>query len=382
MKRISITLLLLSSFFVSKGQTSAAITYVRALNAGQYSCGFPGCITRAIEGHMHDTTLALLQQVLSAVSGATGLQGTLNAGSVANNTGGNTAVFELNDAASGFSVTHSPLGMSLNSSIAGANEIFLGIAGSAPVLSMLNPANFTGQLKPCPSATGNMVMYMPDEGTGSYPNNAITLHHSKLASSWYGGSSLITIDPVADKITLSDAAFLLTTVTPGTIINTNATITQWQLGLSLGYATLKLKDPASAFYSNSVSGALSANRTYADADRSGTRQLSGDGVNPTVSFSTGAGTGATATFSATSDDRSGTITLNSGTLPASGGDIITVTFTHPYSTPCRVIVQCTQPSTEIQFTNMICGTELNDKFTISGILTASTAYTITYIVAN
>lgn len=72
--------------------------------------------------------------------------------------------------------------------------------------------------------------------------------------------------------------------------------------------------------------------------RGGTLALIGDGVTPTATLSTGAGTGATLTFGTNSDDNSGTITLTTAGTPAASATIVTITFSTPYIGKAIVIL--------------------------------------------
>ena len=150
-----------------------------------------------------------------------------------------------------------------------------------------------------------------------------------------------------------------------------------------GYIQL-LDSSGSGFYSILLPSLLGATRNNYLPDRSGLLQLSGDQVNPAKALGPGAGTGATAVFSATSDDRSGTITLTPGSTPTAGTVVLQVTFSQPYATKTRVIAQIINGNPALS-TDMFISSESTTGFSITanhGLSISAATYVITYIVQN
>lgn len=160
------------------------------------------------------------------------------------------------------------------------------------------------------------------------------------------------------------------------------TIPLVQLSHSAGVGFVDIKDGASANTSRIQSGSLTADRTYTTPNRSGTLQLSGNGVNPTAVAGAAAGTGAVINISSISDDRKGTIEIVTGT-GCSAGTLCTVTFSQAYPIAVIVFMQgrgtpAVQENTNVwasgssPFFLVICETALAD----------STNYLFQYIVQN
>jgi hypothetical protein len=223
----------------------------------------------------------------------------------------------------------------------------------------------------------------------------------------YIGASIGDLDSVLTAGNTSDQDIILTDATATTTISggvatisdgttnkievstyrvtgmNNAGTAKWFLGLGSGSApTLSLLDNSgSGFFGNTKTGVLTAARTYTDADRSGVRQLSGDQVNPAYGLSANAGAGATLSFSATSDDRSGIVTLNTGTGCASGAQF-TVTFNTPYSVATRVIIQGFGLTSVPQNARIYADGNTSTFIVYSLGFTDATTYRFTYIVQN
>jgi len=130
---------------------------------------------------------------------------------------------------------------------------------------------------------------------------------------------------------------------------------------------------------------ITANRLQKFPNRSGTYQLSGDLVNPTFTLGGGAGAGATASFSAQSDDRKGEITINTGVGCTSSDVIIRITYTQPYSFKTVACISAANPISALHFNRFFIGIDASTSFLIEAAGTAlsdSTTYILKYIVAN
>jgi len=122
--------------------------------------------------------------------------------------------------------------------------------------------------------------------------------------------------------------------------------------------------------------------------RSGELAMIGTGNAPSVTLSTGAGTGAILVFGTDSDDNSGVITLTTEGVPAATATIATITFVTPYtgkaviclapanaaaaalSGATQVWAICNEPATEFVITSGATG------------LTTSTIYKWNYVIVQ
>ena len=194
-----------------------------------------------------------------------------------------------------------------------------------------------------------------------------------------GGANGIILNP--DSVINFDNGTYTASVKGSTIfIADDATsANQVLIGIIGGKPTLLLRDPITGFDALFQANNLNADKLFTTPNRSGTFELAGDGINPTIAINANCGTGATAVFSPSSDDRSGTIALLTGTGTGTGL-LLTVTFHQFYATNTRVIIQCKFGTTQI--ITISCGDEHTNLFTISGTLADSNNYVITYIVQD
>lgn len=260
MKKIIFSILLAVCFsFTAHAQISSAITYVRALNTGQYSCGTPGCITRAIEGHMHDTTLALMQQVYSAVTSS----GNLNAVLTLGNTSAHPIL--INNGTDSCVITGSGIS---NYNYGSSTPItYLGSQSGTGELFIKNSSSGAYGFLKAISLTGNHVMLFPNEGTGIYPNDAAVLHTTSIPLTVKGsgtnvsvisGTQFSTTDGVSTNFVLSNNTINFTNGINNAILTT--------LG---GIPLLSLSDPVGGFNYKLAAGVQTATRNVKSIDASG-----------------------------------------------------------------------------------------------------------------
>lgn len=318
----------------------------------------PNSISPTDTGGNMEATCDLLTELYGLIGGAVALQGTLNAGNTANNTGGNVSSFTLSNSSNQNliapdSVTIEDSGSVIQAALkveTGAGKVVLKDPASANQGKILSGA-----------LTGARSVLLPNEGNGVGLASTLVTHTTK------------------DPITVSSGS-ASTLVLPTDVLVNNSGVTV--IGMVGSLPALFIKDAGSSYHSYIQAGSLTGSHQNYTPDRAGTLQLSGDGVNPAISLSPGAGTGATYSFSATSDDRSGTITLVTGTSPTATTHILTLNYTQAYPTATRVLIQCRQATITTIIPSIVAVSELPNQFTLDGTLSASTTYIITYIVAN
>ena len=113
---------------------------------------------------------------------------------------------------------------------------------------------------------------------------------------------------------------------------------------------------------------------------------SGDGVAPGIAAGAGAGTTPTITLAAGSDNKSGIITIVTGTSPAANSAIVTLTFDVAYASKAVVVISpYNAPAAALYNTTQIyANASLTQFFLESGTaaLTAGTTYKWNYVVVG
>ncbi len=148
------------------------------------------------ERDMRDTSYKIMGDMLSLITSSGDLSSVLAAGNVANNT------LTLADGTDSTILLPQGIQMWLEGAPSAAALISPSTAGGQLMLKNTSGTSFYGILRSV-GLTGNRVAVFPNEGTGTYPNDAITLHRTGIASTWVTGGTSIRLDPVG-TITITD----------------------------------------------------------------------------------------------------------------------------------------------------------------------------------
>jgi hypothetical protein len=286
---------------------------------------------------------SVLPYVGSVPAGSESLQDVLNVGNVADSTSGGVSSFTLMDIVTTLIQNQSSIlieDSSLHSTLA-----FFGIDPADSKAKLIIRDQTTGSLGEimCGALTATRKYLLPDEGNAVPGNDEIVLHKTKQSISV--SSSGIASNYNNNGITSGDGTTQIVTDVLSKVIsltlNTGAYI---QMVINAGVPTLEIRDSASSFYSQIFANSLSANRTNKTPDRSGTFQLAGDQIPPTVTVGVHAGVGATCTIT-DGDDRSGVIILTTGSSGVTGAVMATIAFHQAYPNKTRVLIGAADDAT-------------------------------------
>lgn len=343
----------------------------------------------------------LLTQLLGLITSAGDLQAVLNSGNVGDNTSsGINTIQLLQSATDSGQLLLEPSNVAIFNT-SGSQVLIFDNTGK---IRMHKPATAIDSIISIGPVTATRNIITPDEGNGVGLASTIVLHTTKDNISVINGATNSAILDNAGRLFLINGGGNSATVNGNgqiDLVSGNVQIQMNSGGISIqnvtaGVAqTIALSDNNIQFDYVNGSTIMACNDNFPTAPasvttlltwvrplRSGTYQLSGDGINPTIAIQTGAGIGATATFSTTSDDRSGTITFVVGTS-AGTGSLLVINFSQAYLVKTRVLIQSVDTAIPNVTSNLLLTTSESDvNFKINGSPVSGHTYIITYSVAD
>jgi hypothetical protein len=264
-------------------------------------------------------------------------------------TAGNTTTNAIYGTGIGFAVTQAP---ATYTALATDFEIICDVTVASRVITLPNIVGQVYAIKLYGAVPMGRTVTIQVDGPGIIDNgSAIVLNrpmqsvivqcilanvYSVLAYS----SATLNLQQVTDAgntttntIVVGSVVSQYSSASAGTLLAANSTLASASLSATGSSSRLSLQSTGTSFQNQvkAEDGILANRTTQLPIGRSGTLAMIGNGVAPTFSLTAAAGSGATLSITAGSDDNKGTFTLNTGT-----GCTLGLLFSIVYNTPAPV----------------------------------------------